>query len=221
MGKKEKKAKKREKSAKAAATALESAVDAADAVCEVDDAWGVDPSVEPVDLDALRDEVRALAGTLKERSRECLEAAERIERALLFDGFGPSKDPKEAGEELARFLDGAWFDERGVPRREEHSDCERQGLELYSAECGAALWADELLRALCGVGLNEARVVGLHKARPWLSQRQVAEAVGASEKRVSRTVADLHLAWRKEPRPKDAARSSDTAMEGAHDGEGR
>lgn len=200
MGKKEKKAKKREKSAKAAATALESAVDAADAVREVDDAWGVDPPVEPVDLDALRDEVRA----------------------LLFDGFGPSKDPKEAGEELDRFLDGAWFDERGVPRREEHSDCEWQGLELYGAECGAALWADELLRALCGIGLNEARVVGLHKARPWLSQRQVAEAVGASEKRVSRTVADLHLAWRKEPRPKDAARSAGAMEEGGvRDGEGR
>lgn len=171
---------------------------------------------------ATAEEVRALRLSLADRAKELNQAAETLQLALLLKDFGPSKNPKEAAAEVKRFLDGVWFDPAAVPDRRSMDDEEWEGIAVYGAECAAALWADEFLRELCGIGVNEARVVGLHKERPWLSQREIAEAVGASEKRVSRTVADLHLAWRKEPRPKDVAMTADAAKEGGvHDGEGR
>lgn len=172
--------------------------------------------VDVKDEVATAEEVRALRLSLADRAKELSQAAETLQLALLLRDFGPSKDPKEAAAEVRRFLAGAWFDPAAVPDRKSLDDEEWEGIAVYGAESAAALWADEFLRELCGLGVNEARVVGLHKERPWLSQREIAEAVGASEKRVSRTVADLHLAWRKEPRRKDAAKEG-----GVRDGEGR
>lgn len=56
---------------------------------------------------------------------------------------------------------------------------------------------DEIIRGVCGISLDEARVIGMHKAHPELTQAEVGAFLGANQHTVARTISDLVLGWKR------------------------
>ena len=69
--------------------------------------------------------------------------------------------------------------------------------ESAQAELEVIQTLDTLFHELSGLTLNEARVVGLHKAHPELTQAEVSDYLGTSQYMIGRTVSGLVLGWKR------------------------
>lgn len=69
--------------------------------------------------------------------------------------------------------------------------------ESAQAELEVIQTLDTLFHELSGLSLNEARVVGLHKAHPELTQAEVGDYLGTSQYMIGRTVSGLVLGWKR------------------------
>ncbi len=72
-----------------------------------------------------------------------------------------------------------------------------QTCDFACPSASEALAFEEFLPEACGITVDEARLLGLHKARPELTQGQLAQALGTSKAAVSKTIAGLSLAWKR------------------------
>lgn len=73
------------------------------------------------------------------------------------------------------------------------------GVDLESAQAKLEVvqTLNTLLYELSGLSLDEARVVGLHKAHPELTQAEVGSYLGVSKYTVRRVISNLMLGWKR------------------------